>query len=101
MVINLGFERPFHGLVFGENRFEREECRWRGNGGHYLLVVVPLDYSGDNATSVPVKNEVTEGQRVGFCGLRFDQVRRGSLGFRALKRRNLWERVLIKMARCS
>ncbi|KAI6175426.1 ZP domain-containing protein [Aphelenchoides bicaudatus] len=72
MVLNLSFERPFHGLVFSENQFEHEECKWRGNGGHYLLVVVPLDYSGDNSTSF-AKNEVVEGQRTGFCGLRFDQ----------------------------
>lgn len=71
MVVNLSFEKPFHGIVFSESNFDRDECKWRANGGHYLLVVVPLDYS-DNSTSPPF---VVGTQRKGFCGLRFDQVR--------------------------
>ncbi|KAI6223055.1 ZP domain-containing protein [Aphelenchoides fujianensis] len=51
MVVNLSFGRPFHGVVFSEGEFANEECRWKGNGGHYLL----------NA-----------GDRRGFCGLRFN-----------------------------
>jgi hypothetical protein len=71
MVVNLTFERPFHGVVFAENRFGEEECRWRGNGGHYLLVVVPLDYSlNDNSTNS--KSRRNEKERKGFCGLKFE-----------------------------
>lgn len=72
MVINLSFERPFHGVVFSDNHFGDEECRWRGNGGHYLLVVVPLEYSSNETTTrKPAK---TEKERRGFCGLAFDRV---------------------------
>ncbi|KAI6224890.1 ZP domain-containing protein [Aphelenchoides besseyi] len=55
MLVNLSFGRPFSGVVFGEGEFSNPECKWKGNGGHYLLVVVPLNSTG------------------GFCGLRFNE----------------------------
>lgn len=70
MVVNLSFEHPFHGIVFSEGHFDKDECVWRGNEGHYLLVVIPLDYSNNSTTSLPLENQIR-----GFCGLKFDQVR--------------------------
>jgi hypothetical protein len=65
MVINLSFKNTFNGVVFAEGHFGEDECKWRGNGGHYLLVVVPLDYS-ENGTKTQ--------SNTGFCGLSFNQV---------------------------
>ncbi|KAI6180884.1 Cuticlin-1 [Aphelenchoides besseyi] len=56
MLVNLSFGHPFSGVVFGEGEFSNPDCKWKGNGGHYLLVVVPLNSTG------------------GFCGLRFNEV---------------------------
>ncbi|CAD5221517.1 unnamed protein product [Bursaphelenchus okinawaensis] len=60
IVVNLSFARPFRGVVFAKDRYLDKECRWLGNGGHYLLVAVPLSY----------KNSTVLGE--GFCGIRFD-----------------------------
>ncbi|CAD5227089.1 unnamed protein product [Bursaphelenchus xylophilus] len=60
IVVNLSFARPFKGVVFAKDRYLDNECRWLGNGGHYLLVTVPLNY----------KNSTNKGE--GFCGLQFN-----------------------------
>ncbi|KAI1726272.1 putative zinc finger motif, c2HC5-type domain-containing protein [Ditylenchus destructor] len=64
MVINLSFKQPFSGVVFIQNQFARSECRWRGNGSHFLLVVVPLssatrDFCGIELDSKTGENSAT------------------------------------------
>lgn len=60
MTVSLSFHDTFHGIVFAQQRFTDNECRWPGNGGHFLLIMVPLNSSTSET---------------GFCGSAFNEVR--------------------------
>uniref|UniRef100_A0A914CIQ1 ZP domain-containing protein n=1 Tax=Acrobeloides nanus TaxID=290746 RepID=A0A914CIQ1_9BILA len=63
MVVNLSFEEPFDGMVYAQNHYQDEACKWPGNGGRYLLIIIPLG----NLT-LEEKEE-----KSGFCGLTFNR----------------------------
>uniref|UniRef100_A0A7E4ZZY4 ZP domain-containing protein n=1 Tax=Panagrellus redivivus TaxID=6233 RepID=A0A7E4ZZY4_PANRE len=65
IIVNLAFVDPFEGIVFAQNHFTDKDCQWRGTGGRYLLVVVPLDNATTTAAIGLPRND-------GFCGLSYN-----------------------------
>lgn len=57
MVTSLTFKEPFNGIVFVQNHYSRDECRWKGNGSHNLLILIPINKS----SKVNTKKD--------FCGI--------------------------------
>ena len=51
--------------MFVDEKFNDEKCRWSGTGGHYLLIVMPLE----NATTTAITGQFNKN---GFCGLTFN-----------------------------
>lgn len=68
IIVNLAFIEPFNGMVFVEEKFADDKCRWPGTGGHYLLVVMPLENATTTAATGLYNNN-------GFCGLKYDPQR--------------------------
>uniref|UniRef100_A0A915DCF2 ZP domain-containing protein n=1 Tax=Ditylenchus dipsaci TaxID=166011 RepID=A0A915DCF2_9BILA len=66
MVVNLSFKQPFTGVVFIQNHFPRAECRWRGNGSHFLLIVIPVSESNSNSSDNSNKPAIGNAE---FCGV--------------------------------
>ncbi|GMR41947.1 hypothetical protein PMAYCL1PPCAC_12142, partial [Pristionchus mayeri] len=40
MDVSLTFSRPFAGSIFAEKAFEKEACRWKGDGQHRLAISI-------------------------------------------------------------
>lgn len=41
MEVSLLFPRPFSGSIFTEKAFEKEACRWKGDGNTRLSISIP------------------------------------------------------------
>lgn len=65
IIVNFAFIDPFDGVVFAEQKFNEKECRWPGNGGRYLLVVIPIENVTTTAALGVPRND-------GICGLSYD-----------------------------
>uniref|UniRef100_A0AC34QH61 ZP domain-containing protein n=1 Tax=Panagrolaimus sp. JU765 TaxID=591449 RepID=A0AC34QH61_9BILA len=67
IIVNFAFTDPFDGVVFAERKFNEKECRWSGNGGRYLLVVIPMENVTTTAALGMPKSD-------GICGLSYDPI---------------------------